>query len=91
MMPGEIYYFITLIISLALVWWIFKNATLTNACPKCGSNVYVKRVNRGVVSKYILFFMFAKKLRCSKCWKEYYQLFGVYKPDPNSSQLKKEM
>lgn len=90
-MPREIYYFVSLVISLTFLWWLLKNVTLTHACPKCGSNDYVKRVNRGIISKYFLFFMFAKKFRCSKCWKEYFQLFGAYKPDPNSHPLKKEM
>ncbi len=84
-MPIEIVYFILILVLSLFVWWLTKKTTLTEACPKCKSALHVKRINRGPLSKYFLFFMFAKKLRCSKCWKEFYQLFALYKPDPNTN------
>lgn len=55
--------------------WIRNNVRFSDNCPKCGNNVHVKRVPRSFITKYFLFMLNTRRLRCDKCWRFFYQIF----------------
>ncbi|MCK6612340.1 MAG: hypothetical protein L6Q78_15025 [Bacteroidia bacterium] len=71
----------SIVLLLLFFLWVRSNVRLSDNCPKCGNNTYVKRVPRSFITKYLLFFIAPKKLRCNKCWKDFYQLWGPDKPE----------
>lgn len=71
----------SVVVSIAILIWFRANIRLSDNCPKCGTNTYVKRVPRNLITKYLLFAFSPKKLRCNKCWKDFYQLWGPDKPE----------
>ena len=84
-MIAEISILLAVVFALILLYWIKGNIRLSDNCPQCGNNNHVKRVSRSILTKYLFFMFGARKLRCSKCWKSYFQLWALSKPDPKST------
>lgn len=75
-MPQEVAIFIISVIGLFLLFWIIKNVTFTDNCPQCKSSQFVKRQQRSLVTKYILFFLRLKKNMCKKCIRTFYHAYA---------------
>lgn len=81
-MVEEISILVAVFLILVTFFLVRGNVRLSDNCPKCGNNNHVKRVSRSFLTKYLFFVFGARKLRCSKCWKNFFQLWAVRKPDP---------
>ena len=84
-MVQEISLLVGILVLLISFFWLRGNVRLSENCPKCGNNIHVKRVSRNFITKYVFFIFGARKLRCSKCWKNFFQLWAINKPDPRPS------
>lgn len=73
------------ILILLVIRYLLNKVTLSLNCPSCRKSLHTRRVKRGPFTKYVFYLLFIKKLHCSKCWREYYQLFGLFKPDPETA------
>ena len=74
-MVFELLVIISVSLLIILLLWVKANVRFSDNCPKCGSNLNVKRVPRSFLVKYLLFVFNTRRLRCDKCWKFFYQVF----------------
>ena len=74
-MEFELLVIISVFLLIIFLLWVKANVRFSDNCPKCGSNLNVKRVPRSFLIKYFLFVLNPRRLRCEKCWKFFYQIF----------------